>query len=433
VIASNGWISTIAMHILVFEDARAADLEPVTLCRPASAISCGTYTLLDQLQMLGGRVASIVRPHLADVAAADDPPLVAFADWHREATQSGQKTLFANARLVPSAANRAELEDLVDGGQAGIVHSTDGVVAALVPADQLPAVDDLTVDRLAPWLAACELPKLDARLAMLDYPHDVIRHHLATMEDNLADRLGREMPQEVANAVFAPAGFKLGPHVATDTSAGPIVIKENVELGPFSFLEGPLYVGRGARIREHASVQQFTSLGHNAKIGGEVEASIIEPFSNKQHYGFLGHSYVGSWVNLGAGTCTSDLKNTYGTIRVRRDGERIDTQMQFLGAIVGDFAKTAINSSIFTGKTIGVASFIYGTATEDVPSFVNYARVFGQVTGVSVDAVVRMQQRMFARRGIQQRPCDITLLEAVHAMTEPARRGFATKTGPPQF
>ena len=109
-----------------------------------------------------------------------------------------------------------------------------------------------------------------------------------------------------------------------------------------------------------------------------MEAAVVEPYSNKQHHGFLGHSYLGSWINLGAGTCNSDLKNTYGTVNMEYPGGKAATGMQFLGCVMGDYSKTAINTGIFTGKVIGVCSMMYGFVTSNVPSYVNYARLFGQ-------------------------------------------------------
>jgi glucose-1-phosphate thymidylyltransferase len=158
------------------------------------------------------------------------------------------------------------------------------------------------------------------------------------------------------------------------------------------------------------------------KIGGEVEASIIEPYSNKQHHGFLGHSYLGSWINLGAGTCNSDLKNTYGKVKMDYRGESVATDMQFMGCIIGDYAKSAINTSIFTGKVIGACSMLYGFVTTNVPSFVNYARSFGQVTELPAEIMVATQQRMFARRQVEQRPVDIQLLHAMYDLTRPERQ-----------
>ena len=138
---------------------------------------------------------------------------------------------------------------------------------------------------------------------------------------------------------------------------------------------------------------------------------MIESFTNKQHHGFLGHSYVGSWVNLGAGTSNSDLKNTYGEVRLEFHHAKVDTGMQFLGAVIGDYAKSAINTSIFTGKIIGVSSMLYGFIGQNVPSFCNYARSFGQITECPVDQAVLIQKRMFARRGIAQSAEDVEVLQ----------------------
>ena len=129
-----------------------------------------------------------------------------------------------------------------------------------------------------------------------------------------------------------------------------------------------------------AVLKDGVAIGARAKIGGEIEASIVEPLSNKQHHGFLGHSYVGSWVNLGAGTSNSDLKNTYGSVTMDYGGRRVPSGMQLVGCFIGDYAKTAVNTGIFTGKAIGVCSMAYGFVTTNVPGFTNYARSLGQVT-----------------------------------------------------
>ena len=162
-------------------------------------------------------------------------------------------------------------------------------------------------------------------------------------------------------------------------------------------------------------------IAHHCKVGGEVECSIMEVYSNKQHHGFLGHSWIGSWVNIGAGTSNSDLKNTYGEITIEYQGRKTPTGMQFFGCIIGDYSKVAINTSIFTGKIIGVASYIYGFVTTNVPSFCNYARSFGQISEHHLPAVVRAQQRMFTRRNVKQKRVHIKLLEHVYRITQGER------------
>jgi len=135
----------------------------------------------------------------------------------------------------------------------------------------------------------------------------------------------------------------------------------------------------------------------------------------------LGHSYVGSWVNLGAGTCNSDLKNTYGEVKMEYAYGKVNTGSQFVGCLVGDYSKSAINTSIFTGKLIGVCSMVYGFVTTNVPSFVNYARHFGQVTEMGPNVMVATQARMFARRQVTQRDCDIQLIHDMHERTRRER------------
>ena len=231
----------------------------------------------------------------------------------------------------------------------------------------------------------------------MEYPHDILRYHLQTLRENLQQRL-RDGFREVRDGVFVAEGVSLGEHLVTDTRNGPIVIDDGASLGPFCYLVGPVYIGPGSKLIEHAVLKDGVALGERAKVGGEVEASIIERFSNKQHHGFLGHSYIGSWVNLGAGTSNSDLKNTYGNVNMEYAGRKTPTGMQFVGCFVGDYSKTAVNTSIFTGKTIGACSMVYGFVTTNVPSFTNYARSFSQVTESPVEIAVSTQARMFSRR-----------------------------------
>ena len=103
-------------------------------------------------------------------------------------------------------------------------------------------------------------------------------------------------------------------------------------------------------------------------------------------------------------------------------GAKVKTGMQFVGSFIGDYVKTAINTSIFTGKTIGACSMLYGFITTNVPSFVNYARTFGQVTEAAADTLISTQARMFSRRNVEQRPCDIQLLRDIYEMTKHERQ-----------
>ncbi len=404
------------MNVTVFEDDLVAQLYPATVGRPAFQLSCGSYRLIDLLGRLERPVSALVRPHLREVLEADWPDL-ALGLPRRDGP-----ILLVNARMVPSVTALENLSALAEAGRPALVRTGKSVAAALLGPDHRRAAEDLGGGDPAAWLDELDLDPAEVELPLLEFPHDLVRYHRTTLAENIEDRLARGSYQEIADGIFAAPGVTLGQYLVSDTSEGPIVLEQDVTVGPHCYLSGPAHVGARSRVIEHSALKDGVALGHTTKIGGELEASTVEPYTNKQHHGFLGHSYLGSWVNLGAGTCNSDLKNTYGQVSMEYDGRKVATGMQFIGCIIGDYAKTAVNSSIFTGKTIGACTMVYGFVTTNVPSFVNYARLFGQVTEAPVDVMISTQARMFARRDVPQRPCDVRLLHEMYELTRHERQ-----------
>ena len=404
------------MSLILFEDDLVSRLYPVTIGKPAFDITCGSYRLVDLAFRLGLPVKAMVRPHLREVLQADRPNLVFERNGQRD------PMLLVNARMVPTVTVLGHLHQLAERGRPAVVRSGDRVAAALLAPDCLLPADKTEPEQWEDLFESLQLESLEIELPLFEYPHDILRYHPEALSENLDDRLSHNAYREIADGLFAAPGAKLGEHVVIDTSEGPIVLEENASIGPYCYLSGPVYIGARTRVIEHAAIKEAVALGHTCKIGGEVEMSSIEPYTNKQHHGFLGHSYLGSWVNLGAGTCNSDLKNTYGPVSMEYDGRKVATGMQFIGCIIGDYAKTAINTSIFTGKTIGACSMVYGFVTTNVPSFVNYARLFGQVTEILVEVQIATQARMFKRRNVLQRPCDVQLLRDMYELTRHERQ-----------
>ena len=416
------------MQVIVFEDDQVARLHPITLGRPTYAIGCGSFRLIDWLAQLakdtGATLHSAVRPHLAAIQQVD------FPQFENRQPRADLPTLVVNAQLVPTVAAFEALRKLTQSSASAAVYDESQLAAAMIVPrgrgdSSIGPPGDCDVASITKYVRESilgKLPKSEACLELFIYPHDVVRHHLATIGQSLAHRLASGRFREVADGVFAAEGAQLGQYLVADTSKGPVLLDENAVVGPHCFLRGPAYLGPKARVIEHSAIKDAVALGHTTKIGGEIEASIVEPYTNKQHHGFLGHSYLGSWINLGAGTSNSDLKNTYGTVKMEYRGEQVATGMQFVGCIMGDYAKTAINTGIFTGKTIGCCSMVYGFVTTNVPSFVNYARLFGQVTELPPEVMVATQQRMFGRRSVQQRQCDIDLIHAMYDLTRHERQ-----------
>ncbi len=413
------------MSILVFEDSLVDQLVPITLGRAACCVTVASYRLLDLLEELDGELVGVLRSYLRALQCADLSSLKTPDDsW--QGNRSGP-SLAVNARLVPSIENQAALRDMLITGseRPGVVWDGDQVAAIAHPGWNWESINHASRAGMESLLLSVHsLPSLPYKLKLMNYPHDVISANMQEFAENMQHRIQSGRFLQTADGVFLAEGASLGQYVICETSGGPIVIDEGAVVGPYTLLRGPVYIGKKSRILEHAAVKDAVSLGHTTKIGGEVEASVVEPYSNKQHHGFLGHSYLGSWINLGAGTCNSDLKNTYGAVNMEYANGKAATGMQFLGCVMGDYSKTAINTGIFTGKVIGVCSMMYGFVTSNVPSFVNYARLFGQMTTLPPEVMTATQQRMFARRKVQQRPCDMQLIHDMFRLTQSERDKF---------
>jgi UDP-N-acetylglucosamine diphosphorylase/glucosamine-1-phosphate N-acetyltransferase len=204
--------------------------------------------------------------------------------------------------------------------------------------------------------------------------------------------------------IFAGAGTVIKPGVVIDAGNGPVLLGEGVTVMPNAVIIGPAVIGSGALVKAGAKVYGGTTIGAGSKAGGEIEASVMLPFVNKQHEGFLGHSYLASWVNLGADTNTSDLKNTYGSVSVLRRGKKIDTGMQFLGLTMGDHSKSGINVMFDTGTVAGVCCNVFGAGIppKEIPSFTWSGpagqAVYDPAKGFEVMKIV------MARRGVVPSP-----------------------------
>ena len=437
------------MKILLFEDDGIQRLFPATIGRAAFTLSCGGFNLIQLLSLTSNELYAQTRKYVEQTTLLDvNPYLPNKVKFDFPIIDDpNEPILLVNATLVPSIKSIEILEQIIRDGRPTIVYNqpSDSAAAQVHLQDNeavelldepLSVVAAAVVTAQQAWslfernsypqtiqnaIVKLRLPASPFQLPIFQRPHDLVYYHLTCFAENQSYRLAQGEYKEIQDGVFVAPEVKLGDYLVANSSNGPIIIDRGASVGPYCYLCGPVYIGPDARIIEHAAIKDRVAVGRTTKIGGEVEASTIEPYTNKQHHGFLGHSYVGSWVNLGAGTCNSDLKNTYGTVVMEYPDGRFQTNMQFLGCIIGDFAKTAINTSIFTGKLVGACSMLYGYVTRNVPSFVNYARAFGQITEVSLDVLIATQSRMFARRNIVQQDAHIELLKDMYEQTKHER------------
>jgi UDP-N-acetylglucosamine diphosphorylase/glucosamine-1-phosphate N-acetyltransferase len=193
---------------------------------------------------------------------------------------------------------------------------------------------------------------------------------------------------------------RIDPYTVFDTTNGPISLGPNTWVQPFTRIEGPCAIGAETQLFR-ANLRGCVTIGPNCRIGGEVEAAIVHGYSNKYHEGFLGHAYVGEWVNLGAITSNSDLRNDYGEVRVPLQGDPIPTGQAKVGCFIGDHTRTGMGSMLNTGTAIGVMCNVLPAGIllpKHVPSFT--AVLYGRVApGFSLDQVFQTARIVMDRRG----------------------------------
>lgn len=298
--------------------------------------------------MKADEVGALVRPVLADLCRLNHPNLAVNDDvW----LQRGN-VILVNARWLPSA---EVIEDL-QSPRVGMVD--DEVAYVVLPS---PPIPECCADSIDDWIESSTrtLPRCQAGGNMIGYPWDLVENNGPVLcRDAQSFKLSGDKSNHSSVAILGPRDQFLAhvetiiePFVTVDTRNGPVMIDRGAVVHSFSRLEGPCYIGQESMTFD-AKLRGVT-IGPSCRIGGEVEASVIQGFSNKYHDGFLGHSYVGEWVNLGAGTQVSDLRNDYGQIRVVINGERLSTGLTKVGVFIGDHTKTGLGTLLNSGTTVG--------------------------------------------------------------------------------
>ena len=179
-----------------------------------------------------------------------------------------------------------------------------------------------------------------------------------------------------------------------------------------ALIQGPVYIGPSCTINPGAKLRKNVTLGPMCKVGGEVEDVIFQGYVNKQHDGFLGHSYLGEWINLGANTNNSDLKNNYGSIRIQIGEDEIETGQHFFGSIIGDYVRTGISTMLNTGTVIGLGANIFGSGFQPkyIPPF-----QWGFDNKTELDKFFITIETMKIRRGKSVSEPEKLLIEKIYA------------------
>jgi len=268
-------------------------------------------------------------------------------------------------------------------------------------------------------------------LPLMNFPWDLVNQNSDLLKRDYAETGKHECDGELDKRaavygdkrnVYIGKGSSVEAFVVLDARKGPIFIGNETLIQAGSRITGPAYIG-DKTIVASGLVREGCSIGHVCRVGGEIEKTIMQGYSNKYHTGFIGHAYIGEWVNLGAATTNSNLKNTYGKVKVIIEKKRVDTQSTKVGCFIGDHAKTSIGTQIYTGIKVGVAAHVHGFVTQDVPSFTLWAKSLGaKNVELSLQSAIQTQKRVFSRRGIKQTKEDVKLLETLFKITVKERK-----------
>ena len=418
-------------NVVLFEDdAAGVELFPLSVLRPSWEIRCGAGCLrqwLTGLKLPGLSLLLRPRSGLAGMGQV-------LSDREDDALDPEAETVFLNGRLIGLWGPNTPVDDWPetvadDAGRVLLARRRGAAAQALlsVPGNELAR-------RLVQESKGDKLPD-GWTIRYARYVWDYMLHNRAVLDRQLApetrtsaELLGvhtlRELPSGVAvtdrtagHPVWAGAGVRIMPGAVIGNHAGPVWIGAQSEIEPHTYLEGPLFIGPHCRIKSGTRLYGGCAFGPHCRVSGEISSTVMQGYVNKQHDGFVGNSILGPWVNLGADTVTSNLKNDYSTVKVQVGKELVETGEQYIGLMCGDHAKTGINTMFNTGTVVGVAANVYGGGYPPryIPSFM-WGGSKGQQRG-DLERTLSTARVVLHRRGQELTPAEEKRLREHYAET----------------
>ena len=350
------------MKIYVFEDQRALNFAPISSTRAVFDIRIGSETFLDRICSLfpNESISLIVRDELADLVSE-------VHENHEVNPEDYENGLWISGSVIWSEKSIKSLfqEDTV-------FRSKNKLVAA-----------NLSLNHAKNWIAKGgplqsdfkETESQEIEILSCEYLWDIIDQIPETINYDAA-RLSPINPKDYEHInLLNPKNIYIDnasimPGALINAENGAVIIDSGVSIYGQTYIEGPAFIGANTIINPLTKIKKAI-IGQKCKIGGELDSSIVQGYTNKVHDGHLGNSFLGEWVNLGAGTTNSNLKNNYSPVKVHINNKLVDSESLHIGCFLGDHVKTAIGTLINTGCVIGSASMIasYGFIPKTLPPF----------------------------------------------------------------
>ncbi|NWF50199.1 MAG: GlmU family protein [Ignavibacteriaceae bacterium] len=421
------------MQLCIFEDHNFNNFYPLNLSRPVYELVCGLSTLKEKLlrNFPSVKYSLHCRKYLEEVIKEESHNIPVNEIWD-------EVCLFLNGSVIDwQSLENLELHKL-DSDKLFI--NGDVVIAARISGNNLNKIKSNLPDTFKQEDFA-GIPVENTEVKAARFIWDLIKYNGKEITEDIKWIISkstslRDNPHQGniyegvytvgKKDIYIESGAVVKPGVVLDASNGPIFIDRDALVYPNAAIEGPVYIGEESRIKMGATIYENVSIGKVCKVGGEVEECIFMPYSNKQHAGFIGHAYIGSWVNLGADTNCSDLKNNYSPVTATIDDKKYETGLQFLGLIIGDHSKSAINTMFNTGTIAGFSSNIFGSGFPDkfIPSF-----AWGggeEMTTYELAKALEVAKKVMARRKKTLTPAAEEMFNKIFELTsiERNRRGF---------
>jgi UDP-N-acetylglucosamine diphosphorylase/glucosamine-1-phosphate N-acetyltransferase len=368
------------MNYILFDDQKVREnLLPLTFTRPVADIRFGISTMREKWE----RIIKQPTSTLTEKYLCKKFPLV-----------KGEDNILINSSVCPGKELLAKVQGLLPD-QALI--NDDKIIAMRLSLANLDAMETNDTQELALEIDGLCIEHVWDLFAKLEttIPHDF----------KMITKGRTSQPISKTNHVIGthPIFIEEGAVVEfayLNTTNGPIYIGKDAEVMEAAVIRGPFALGEHSTVRAGAKIYGPTSIGPHSKVGGEISNSLVMGYSNKAHDGFLGNSVIGEWCNLGAGTNTSNLKNTYDSVRIwsYKQETFVDTELQFCGLIMGDHSKSSINSMFNTGTVVGVSVNLFGTGfpRQFVSSF-NWGG-FNGLRKYNLKKAFEVAEKVYARR-----------------------------------
>lgn len=330
----------------LYDDAQARAFEPFALTRPTGELRAGSALIRERWEKSLGVpcVGYLVAPHLAHFTENGAP--AAATDG-----RLGAGTIVVNARALPPLVPLRSADVWRIGERIAAVR-----LGEATPVERFES-GEVTLDALSlptARLRDCEGWWLDNVWDLIRHLGDMLRSDITILAPSIVRGAHQGVTVIGSHELVVEEGASLEPLVFVDTSAGPVLVRRGATVAAFTRLVGPSVIGEDSQVL--GGKVTGVSIGEHCRVHGELSTSIFTGHTNKGHDGFVGHSILGRWVNLGASTVTSNLKNTYGSVQMWTPLGARDSGMQFLGSLIGDHAKTAIGTRLTTGCLVGAGA-----------------------------------------------------------------------------